>query len=161
MPTLRLFVAALLFGLLLPAFAIAEEGGNPMKTARLTDAEQEVWNVIDAFNRAFAANDPERYFTFIDEEIVVIIPSSPYRIEGVRDDREEFEHSLRAGSTRVGYFQELQPLVRVFGDTAVVTYYSRGAYGQEGNTKTAYLKETDILVKKNGKWKIVHIHVSS
>jgi hypothetical protein len=60
----------------------------------------------------------------------------------------------------VGYFQELQPLVQVFGDTAVVTYYSRGAYGPEGDAKTGYLKETDVLVKRNGTWKIVHIHVS-
>jgi ketosteroid isomerase-like protein len=131
-----------------------------MKTARMTSAEREVWNVIAAFNRAFAANDPNLYFQYIDDDIVVIIPSSPYRIEGVKDDREEFEHSLRAGTTRVGYFQELQPLVQVFGDTAVVTYYSRGAYGPEGDAKTGYLKETDVLVKRNGTWKIVHIHVS-
>jgi ketosteroid isomerase-like protein len=165
-PFVRLLVASALIGsLLLPASMNAKEDQNTvssesMKTARMTAEEREVWSVVEAFNRAFAGNDPERYFTFIDEDIVVIIPSSPYRIEGIRDDREEFEYSLRAGATRVGYFQELQPLVQVFGDTAVVTYYSRGAYGPEGSATTAYLKETDVLVKKNGKWKIVHIHVS-
>jgi ketosteroid isomerase-like protein len=131
-----------------------------MKTDRMTPAESEVWSVVEAFNRTFAANDPDRYFQFLDENLVVLIPSSPYRIEGLKDDREEFEYSLRAGWTRVGYFQELQPLVQVFGDTAVVTYYSRGAYGPEGETKAAYLKETDVLVKQSGGWKIVHIHVS-
>jgi len=128
--------------------------------ARMSPAEAEVWEVIEAFNKAFADNNPDLYFTFIDEEIVVIIPSSPYRIEGLADDREEFEFSLRKGSTRVGYFQELQPLVRVYGDTAVVTYYSRGSYGPPEDAKTAFLKETDVLVKKSGTWKIVHIHVS-
>lgn len=147
-------------GLLLSAQATAQETRRPMKTNRMNEAELEVWSVIEAFNRAFAANDPDQYFTFIDDAIVVIIPSSPYRIEGLKDDREEFEFSLKAGWTRIGYFQELQPLVQVFGDTAVVTYYSRGAYGPEGEAKTAYLKETDVLVKKGGKWKIVHIHVS-
>jgi ketosteroid isomerase-like protein len=131
-----------------------------MKTDRMTPVENEVWSVVEAFNRTFAANDPDRYFQFLDENLVVLIPSSPYRIEGLQDDREEFEYSLRAGWTRVGYFQELQPLVQVFGETAVVTYYSRGAYGPEGETKAAYLKETDVLVKKRGGWKIVHIHVS-
>jgi ketosteroid isomerase-like protein len=166
MPRTRLLATfALISGLLLPVAADSKEEKNTvssetMKTARMTPEELEVWKVIEAFNRAFAANDPERYFTFIDEDIVVLIPSSPYRIEGVKDDREEFEYSLRTGSTRVGYFQELQPLIQVFGDTAVVTYYSRGTYGPEGNAATAYLKETDVLVKKNGRWKIVHIHVS-
>lgn len=157
-----LTLAWVAINLLSQAPALPQEAGSSrsMKTARMTSAEREVWNVIEAFNRAFAANDPNRYFQYIDDDIVVIIPSSPYRIEGVKDDREEFEHSLHAGLTRVGYFQELQPLVQVFGDTAVVTYYSRGAYGPEGDAKTAYLKETDVLVKKNGAWKIVHIHVS-
>lgn len=166
MPATRLLATfALIGGLLLPVAADSKEekdtvSSETMKTARMTPEELEVWKVIEAFNRAFAANDPETYFTFIDEDIVVIIPSSPYRIEGIKDDREEFEHSLRTGSTRVGYFQELQPLIQVFGDTAVVTYYSRGTYGPEGSAATAYLKETDVLVKKNGRWKIVHIHVS-
>jgi uncharacterized protein (TIGR02246 family) len=158
------FLTAILWigSLGLPGHAPAQGGARPndMKTARMTEDEREVWTVIDGFNRAFAANDPDRYFTFLDDNLVVIIPSSPYRIEGLKDDREEFEHSLRAGATRVGYFQELQPLVQVFGDAAVVTYYSRGAYGPEGDAKTAYLKETDVLVKRDGRWKIVHIHVS-
>jgi ketosteroid isomerase-like protein len=51
--------------------------------------------------------------------------------------------------------------VRVLGDAAVVTYYSRGSYGSEGKSRTTYLKETDVLAKRNGQWKIVHIHVSA
>jgi hypothetical protein len=89
-----------------------------------------------------------------------LIPSSPYRIEGIVDDREEFEYGLREGYSQVGYFQELQPTVQVFGEAALVTYYSRGSYGPEGKARTLYLKETDILVRKGGRWKIVHIHVS-
>lgn len=128
---------------------------------RFTGVEQEVWNVIEAFNRTFAENDPERYFTFIDDDIIVLTPSNPYRIEGIRDDREEFEFGLREGYNHVDYFQELQPDVRVLGDAAVVTYYSRGSYGSEGKSRTTYLKETDVLAKRNGQWKIVHIHVSA
>ncbi len=122
--------------------------------------EQHVWQVVEAFNRAFASNDPERYFTFIDDEITVLTPSNPYRIEGIADDREEFEWGLRAGSGNVGYFQELQPQVRVFGDVAVVTYYSRGNYGAAPG-KTLYLKETDVLIHREHGWKVVHIHVST
>lgn len=120
--------------------------------------ETEVWEVIRNFNRAFAANDPDAYFKFVADDISVLTPGNPYRVEGLAADREEFEYSLQIGKTRVGYFQELQPNVRVFGDTAVVTYFSRGTYGPEA--KTAYLKETDVLVKRDGDWKIVHIHVS-
>ncbi|HEY7124867.1 MAG TPA: nuclear transport factor 2 family protein [Ktedonobacterales bacterium] len=127
----------------------------------VSSVEQEVWQVVEAFNRAFASNDAERYFTFIADEITVLTPSNPYRIEGIADDREEFEWGLRAGTGKVAYFQELQPQVRVYGQVAVVTYYSRGAYGGETSGKVLYLKETDVLVKQKQGWKIVHIHVSA
>jgi ketosteroid isomerase-like protein len=127
----------------------------------MNSIDQEVWQVIKDFNRAFAANDSDTYFTFIDNDISVLTPSNPYRVEGIVDDREEFEFGLREGYSRVGYFQELQPKVCVYGDIAVVTYFSRGSYGVEGKVRVIYLKETDVLVKRVSGWKIVHIHVSS
>jgi ketosteroid isomerase-like protein len=127
----------------------------------MTPQETEVWNVIRAFNEAFAANDVARYFSYMDEDLLVIVPNSPYRIEGIAHDREGFEYSLKTGSGRVGYFQELQPRIRVYGDTALVTYYSRGSYGAEGQTKTAYYKETDVLIRRAAGWKIAHIHISA
>lgn len=126
-----------------------------------TQEEREILDVIEAFNTAFADNDPDRYFTFIDEDITVLTPSNPYRVEGIPDDREEFEWGIRTGKSRVGYFQELQPHVQLYGDTAVVTYFSRGSYGPEGGETVAYLKETDVLVRREDGWKIVHIHVSA
>ena len=127
----------------------------------MTPQESEVLQVIRAFNEAFAANDVDRYFAYMDEDLVVIVPHSPYRIEGIVHDREGFEYSLKTGSGRVGYFQSLQPHIRVCGDAAIVTYYSRGSYGAEGNTKTAYYKETDVLIRRTDGWKIAHIHVSA
>lgn len=121
-------------------------------------AEQEVRTTVEGFNRAFAANDPEAYFTFIDKDITVFTPSNPYRVDGIGPDREEFEFSLKRGLSKVGYFQQLQTRVQLLGDVAVVTYYSRGSYGQ--NETVAYYKETDILVKRDRGWKIIHIHVS-
>jgi len=54
----------------------------------MSPQETEVLNVINAFNDAFAANDVERYFTHMDEDLVVIVPHSPYRIEGIAHDRQ-------------------------------------------------------------------------
>lgn len=130
-----------------------EEGASP--------AEAQAWQVIKDFNRAFASNDPEKYFTYIDDEITVITPSNPYRVEGIKDDREEFEYGLNTGAARIGYFQEMQPKIQLLGNTAVVTYFSRGSYGPPGQQKTLYYKETDVLLRRDGKWKIVHIHVSA
>jgi ketosteroid isomerase-like protein len=123
--------------------------------------KQQVWEVVEAFNHAFATGDVEGYFSYIDPEITVLTPANPYRIEGIADDREEFVWGLRAGTGRVGFFQELQPFIRISGNMALVTYYSRGSYGSEGAEKTLYLKETDVLIRRQQEWKILHIHVSA
>jgi ketosteroid isomerase-like protein len=110
---------------------------------------------------AFARNHVAKYFAYIDPDITVMTPSNPYRVEGIQDDREEFEYSLKNGSGRVGYFQEMQPKIQLFADVAVVTYFVHGSYGPQGQEKVHYLKETDVLHRKNGKWQVVHIHLSA
>lgn len=126
----------------------------------MTAQEKEILQVIKTWNDCFTRNDAAAYFTHIHEALTLFIPSSPYRIDGKQDDRDEFEWSLSKGRTQVHFFQELQADVQVFENTAVVTYYTRGAYGPEGNEQLYFLKETNVLVKENGRWKIVHIHVS-
>ncbi|HMG91465.1 MAG TPA: nuclear transport factor 2 family protein [Chryseolinea sp.] len=136
-------------------------GYSQTNKQRNIETEQlDVLATIKKWNTAFAANDPGTYFQFIHDEITLFLPTSPYRVEGKQDDREEFEYSLKKGWTRVGYFQELQPKVQIIGNTAIVTYHNRGTYGDGDNEKTANLKETDVLVKENGNWKVIHIHVS-
>ena len=127
---------------------------------QLSSAQQAVWNTVVAWNDAFERNDTDAFFRFIDPEITVITPGNPFRISGVGPDRQEFEFSLQRGTSRVGYFQEIDPQIAVYGDVAVVTYYSRGHYGGDAG-KTAYYKETDVLVRRDQSWKIVHIHLSS
>ena len=134
--------------------------GQTNKQQNIEKEQIEVLETIEKWNNAFAANDPVAYFQFIHDEITLFLPASPYRVEGKQDDREEFEYSLKKGWTRVGYFQELQPKVQIIGNTAIVTYHNRGTYGEGDNEKTANLKETDVLVKENGNWKVIHIHVS-
>jgi ketosteroid isomerase-like protein len=121
--------------------------------------QRAVWQVIVRWNRAFAENDVERYFEFIDQNITVLTPGNPYRVEGIIDDRNEFEFGLSTGRSKVGFFQMMQPLIRVFGDMAIVTYFSRGYYGSD-NGNILYFKETDVLALQDGNWKIVHIHLS-
>jgi ketosteroid isomerase-like protein len=132
-----------------------------MAQSTFSGMEQDIWQTIEAFNRAFAANNPEQYFTFIDADIVVLTPGNPYRVEGIVDDRAEFEFGIKEGYSRVSYFQEMQPHIRVYGETAVVTYFTRGRYGTGEKARTAFYKETNVLIRRATGWKIVHIHVSA
>ena len=124
----------------------------------MNDQKEEVLKVINEWNEHFARNNAEEYFKFLSNDITLFIGSSPYRIDGLEHDREEFEYSLKQGWTTVGYFQMFQMNIQIYGDTAVATYHTRGSYGLE--PKIVFLKETNVLVKEDGNWKIVHIHVS-
>ena len=146
---------------ILSATTIARAGEAETMAERTEWSEDQraVWETITRWNEAFARNDAEAYFSFVDENITVLTPAGPYRVEGKADDREEFEFGVKQGRTRVSLFQEIQPLVAVSGDLAFATYYSRGWYGGVDGAM-AHLKETDVLVRKNGAWRILHVHVS-
>ena len=134
---------------------------NQSENIKMNQLKADVLEVIKEWNNSFSNNDPQTYFGYIHEDLTLFIASSPYRIDGKKDDREEFEWSLSKGRTKVHLFQELQPNVQILSEnSAIVTYHNRGTYGPEGEEQVAYLKETNVLVKENGKWKIIHIHVS-
>lgn len=147
----------LLMGVLgmLPTNAVADYPGQSHWSA----AQREVWETVLLWNDAFEVNDADAYFSFIDDDVVVLTPSSPWRVEYLPPDRREFEFAIKRGYGEIQFFQELGPRVDVFGEVAVVTYYSRGLWGREA-TQMNYFKETNVLVKREGSWKIVHVHVS-
>ncbi|HMB64059.1 MAG TPA: nuclear transport factor 2 family protein [Eudoraea sp.] len=120
----------------------------------------EVWHTVQIWNDAFEKNDVDTYFSFIHPDLSLFIPQSPYRVDGKDVDIAEFVWSLQSGASKVKLFQELQPAVQVVGNLAFVTYHNRGVYGNEGQDTMVYLKETDILIKVNNQWKVIHIHVS-
>ena len=126
-----------------------------------SEEQLEVWRVIEKWNNAFETNDSESYFEFIDPEITVLTPPNPYRIEGLPLDRREYEFGIVRGYSKVSLFQELQPHIVVHGDMAYATYFNRGWYGPDDAGKMAYLKETNVLIRRDGHWKIIHIHVSA
>ena len=129
---------------------------------KLSNMENDVLDVVKAFNKAFAKNEVEEYFKFIHEDLTLFIASSPYRIDGKSVDKEEFIWSLSKERTKVSFFQELQLKVQMLStNSALVTYHNRGAYGPEDNEKILYLKESNVLINEDGKWKIIHIHVSN
>ncbi|MGB3228226.1 MAG: nuclear transport factor 2 family protein [Saprospiraceae bacterium] len=126
----------------------------------MTTTEKEILAIVKAWNDSFTHNDNETYFTYIHDDLTLFIPSCPYRIEGKADDKDEFDWSLSKSRTKVHFFQEMQPKIQIYGDTAVVTYHNRGAYGPDGSEQVYYLKETNVLIKEDEKWKIIHIHTS-
>lgn len=126
--------------------------------SRFNEEEKIILRTIDDFNKSLVENDLNKYFSFIDDDFTTFVSSSPYRIDGIYDDREELENMYK--TRRFTLFEEMQPAVQLFGDCAVVTYHIRAVIESKDSSNTLFVKETDVLIKKSGNWEIVHIHIS-
>lgn len=116
--------------------------------------EKDVWGVIKAWNAAYEAGDAEKFFGFFDENADFFTLTSATRIDDLHNFKNIFETSLKTKVKRKSVL--LSPEVKVFGDTAISTQHARISVG--GVTHS--VRQTQVLRKADGGWKIIHLHVS-
>lgn len=126
----------------------------------MTHEQQEVFNVVLELNRAWVAKERAGIDSRVTDDIVEVSEYSPYRLEG----REEYMRGIDAyiaGSFRVHSHIERGPLVKLFGDVALVTFYFDQEIQSADSPRLARTgKETHMLRRKSGQWKVFHIHWS-
>jgi ketosteroid isomerase-like protein len=57
-----------------------------------------------------------------------------------------------AESTRIHSWREIEPLIRVFGDSAVVTYYYEIRFEVGGQVQEQEGRDLFFFVRENGRW---------
>jgi hypothetical protein len=121
--------------------------------------EKELLDLENKITSAFLSKTVEDFFPGNEEGLSAFHASNPYRI----DDRRSIENALKTFykySSPTGLYK-VQPRVQVYGDAAVVTYHFIETGEAEGGKIYAYEgKQTDVFVKKQGKWTLVHFHSS-
>ena len=55
-------------------------------------------------------------------------------------------------AARIHRWREIEPLVQLYGDTAVVTYYFDMAFDMGGRTIELGGRDMFVFVKENGRW---------
>jgi hypothetical protein len=121
--------------------------------------EKELLDLENKISAAFLSKSIEDFFPGNEEGLSAFHASNPYRI----DDRRSIENALKTFykySSPTGLYK-VQPRVQIYGDAAVVTYHFIETGEAEGGKIYAYEgKQTDVFVKKQGKWTLVHFHSS-
>jgi ketosteroid isomerase-like protein len=125
-----------------------------------TSAEKEVRDLEQKWNAAYAANDLPTYFAYYSKDLTQLLP------EG-RMDLPEYEkmwtdyvkNVARVESVEIS---DLHVQVGPSGDAAVASYLLhvksrtvKGEITEEDN------RESDVLFKRNGAWKVVFLHYSA
>ncbi|HSE99118.1 MAG TPA: nuclear transport factor 2 family protein [Blastocatellia bacterium] len=121
--------------------------------------EKELLEIENRITTAYVNKNLEAFFQDNDDGLSAFHASNPYRI----DDRRSIENALKTFykySSPTGLYK-VQPRVQIHGDAAVVTYHFIETGEAEGGKLYAYEgKQTDVFVKKQGKWILVHFHSS-
>lgn len=72
-----------------------------------------------------------------------------------RQTKAEFLAALRAGQFKYKSIEHEQPRVRIYGDTAVLTTFTRVIAISDGQESGAILRVTMVYVRSAGQWQMV------
>jgi len=123
------------------------------------DVQQEVWDTIRAVNEAWTRGDPDQLRAFFHPRMVAITPSDRLRREGVEACLAGWKAFVEA--TRIHSWRERDPLVQVYGDAAVVTYYYDIDFEMNGERRQEGGRDMFFLVREDGRWWVVADQFSS
>ena len=114
---------------------------------------------IKAFDRAYANNDVEQYFSFYADDATVYFG-------GARQDIPAYHEMWTAlmksgGGVELNEMSDLRVQVMPSGDVAISTsFIDNRTRAADGTKTTSKAFETDVWQKIDGRWKIISLHHS-
>jgi ketosteroid isomerase-like protein len=148
-------LTSLTLALLSVLFFATRNGGAPAQSPQ----EKELIDVENRITADYLSKNLDAFSHGAEEDLSGFHASNPYRMDG----RQKIQEALKTFykySSPTGLYK-LQPRVQVYGDTAIVTYHYVETGEAEGGKLYAYDgKQTDVFVKRQGRWSLVHFHSS-
>jgi ketosteroid isomerase-like protein len=153
----RILPKAIIFSLLAICFLASAE---KYYSSAQTDASAGVLEVVRQFQSAAIRGDQATLNQTFDLNITHFHPGSPYRFVG--RDRLVQEFEIASKNQQDMHFEMVDPQVQMAGrDAAVVTYYIVEDWTEKGGPRSAKEKATEVYVKKDGRWIMIHGHYST
>jgi hypothetical protein len=118
--------------------------------------EEEVWQIVQALNRAWTVDgNADALANYFHENMVAITPTDRERVEGRNACVAGWKAFVEA--TKIHYWREIDPKVQLYGDGkfALVTYYWDMSYDMAGQTIKTSGRDMFALVNERGKWWVV------
>ncbi len=131
-------------------------------------AEDEVLAFLEKHLRAIRENDVQTYYeTCADDLTLYEWWVTPHRIDGLPFHEFMMEANARRG-TVFGAEGEAAPTrfdlanlrIQRYGDTAIASYTLLVSTATAEGVRVVAHNESRVMVKREGKWKVVHVHKS-
>ena len=150
------YVALLLLGALVSTTSI------PAVAETATPAvAQEIIGIVKAEWAAFARKNVAESQKNIAEDYTEFNGDAATRLDGRPLTGRLAEAGNKGRSTRIAD-EMLNPMVQVYGDTAILSYNFFGLeQDKDGKVKPTRAKSTRVYVKQGGKWMLVHANFAS
>jgi len=127
--------------------------------AQQSQTEKEIRSLEEKMNASYAANDLPTYFAYYAPDFTQWLP------EG-RTDLPEYEKMWTefikgGGRVESDQISDMHVQINPSGDTAVASYLLRvKTRSPKGEVTDEDFQESDVWFKRNGVWKVVHLHYS-
>ena len=112
--------------------------------------QREIWATLRALNDAWTQGDPAQLVDYFHRDMIAITPVDRQRREGAAACIAGWQGF--AESTRIHRWREIDPLIRVFGDSAVVSYYYEIRFEVGGQVLEQDGRDLFFFVRENGRW---------
>lgn len=120
-------------------------------------AEREVRAVIAAYNADYARNDLDAYFRAFAPDLTQWFPQGRVDLPSYRASWTKYIGS--GNKVEAAEVRDLRVQVGPSADSAVATYVLRvTTRSAKGEVATEDNQETDVLFKRAGTWRIVHVN---
>lgn len=119
-------------------------------TAFSDPVKNEIWTTVRAMNDAWTKGNPDDLSQFFHKNMVAITATGRERVEGGEACVAGWKGFSNAA--RIHRWEEVDPVIHVYGDSAVVAYYFDMSFDMGGNTINMGGRDMFFFVKEDGKW---------
>jgi uncharacterized protein (TIGR02246 family) len=111
--------------------------------------EESVRKIEDQFAAAYAKNDADTLTRLWADDYTFVNPAGQVLTKAQR------LAMLRSGELKIESYSRDEESIRIYGDTAVVTYRSTVHAQRNGNDISSQRRVITVLVKRDGRWQAV------
>ncbi len=112
--------------------------------------QQEIWATLRALNDAWTQGNPDDLAQYFHRNMVAITATDRHRVNGGAACIAGWKGF--ANATRIHHWKEVDPIIHVYGDAAVVAYDFDMSFDMNGQTIHMGGRDMFFFAKEAGKW---------
>ncbi|MDR0479613.1 MAG: nuclear transport factor 2 family protein [Burkholderiaceae bacterium] len=124
-----------------------------MSTGFSDPVQQEIWTTVCALNDAWTKGRPDDLANYFHPQMVAITPTDRHRLNGGADCLAAWKGFAEAAT--IHHWREIDPVIHIYGNSAVVAYDFDMSFDMNGQTITMGGRDMFCLVKEKGRWWVV------